>query len=183
MIRSVLVVLAEGFEEIEAITPIDLLRRSGASVTVAGLNALSVTGSRKVVVNCDVLLQQCLSQPFDCVVLPGGAQGSVNLASSFELISKVIETAQNGLVAAICASPAVVLGKTGLLDNKRVTGYPGTEQKCPGLKLEDIPVIKDGNLITAQGPASAMEFSLAIIAALFDQETSDQIALQTLFQR
>lgn len=183
MIRKVLVILAQGFEEVEAITPIDVLRRSGASVTVAGLDTLTVGGAHDISIECDCLLTSCLSQSYDCIVLPGGGQGSINLASSFEVLKMVIDTAQHGIIAAICAAPAVVLGKTGLLDNKRVTGYPGTEQKCPGLVLEDEKTITDGNLITAQGAGSAMDFSLAIIAALFDQDTADQIARQLCFQR
>ena len=183
MIPSVLVILAQGFEEVEAITPIDLLRRSGAKVTVAGLDALSIKGSHGITVECDALLGECLDLAYDCVVLPGGGQGSINLAASFNVLQMVIKTAQKGVIAAICAAPAVVLGKTGLLDGKRITGYPGTEANCPGVKLENEKTITDGNLVTAQGPGSAMDFSLAIIATLFDQTTSDQIARQLYFQR
>lgn len=181
MVPSVLVILAEGFEEVEAITPIDLLRRSGAMVVVAGLDDMMVKGSHGLVVGCDRLLSECMDEVFDCVVLPGGGKGSQNLASSFSVLEAVIKTAQTGVVAAICAAPAVVLGKTGLLDGKRVTGYPGTEEYCPGLKLAKERVITDGNLITGQAAGSAMHFSLAIIAALFDQKTADAIAKQVIY--
>lgn len=181
MVPSVLVILADGFEEIEAVTPIDMLRRSGAKVTVAGLEDLLVKGSHGLVVGCDRLLAECMDETYDCVVLPGGGRGAQNLAASFTVLEAVIKTAQKGLVAAICASPAVVLGKTGLLDGKRVTGYPSTEEYCPPLKLEHEKVITDGNLVTGQSAGSAMPFSLAIIAALFDQQTADKIAQQVIY--
>lgn len=181
MVPSVLVILAHGFEEVEAVTPIDLLRRSGAKVTVAGLDDLMIKGSHGMVIGCDKLLSECMDEPFDCVVLPGGGLGSQNLAASFSVLEKVIHTAQEGYVAAICAAPAVVLGKTGLLDGKRVTGYPGSEQNCPGLTLEDKPVIADGKLITAQAAGNAMHFALAIIEALFDGPTAEKIAQQVKF--
>ncbi|MGE4464287.1 DJ-1 family glyoxalase III [Sphaerochaeta sp.] len=181
MVPSVLVILADGFEEIEAICAIDLLRRSGAKVTVAGLDALEVRGSHALVVHADTLLSDCSDQEYDCVVLPGGGKGSEHLAASFAVLETVIRTAQQGVVAAICAAPAVVLGKTGLLDGKRVTGYPGTESCCPDLKLSDEKVVTDGNLITAQAAGSALDFALAIIAKLFDKETADKIAQQVKY--
>ena len=182
MVPSVLVILAEGFEEVEAITPIDLLRRSGAKITVASLDTLAVKGSHGIIVYADTTLASCKNKSFDCVVLPGGGQGAKNLAASFVVLEKVIETAQSGVVAAICAAPAVVLGKTGLLDGKRVTGYPGTEETCPGLVLENESFIVDGSLVTGQGPGAAMEFSLALIGVLFDQRTQEAIAEQLQYK-
>jgi len=183
MVPSVLVILAEGFEEVEAVTPIDLLRRSGANVTVASLDTLAVKGSHGIVVKADTTLSACKKKPFDCIVLPGGGQGAKNLAASYEVLEKVIETAQSGVVGAICAAPAVVLGKTGLLDGKRVTGYPGSEADCPGLVLENESFIIDGSLVTGQGPGAAMPFSLALIGVLFDQHTKETIAEQLQYKR
>ena len=181
MVPSVLVLLAEGFEEIEAITPIDLLRRGGAKVTVASVGeTLAIHGSHGVVVMTDALLSDC-TDDYDCVVCPGGGMGSKNLAASFDVLQACIKTAQNGVVAAICAAPAVVLGKTGLLTNKRVTGYPGSEKECEDLVFENEKVITDGFLITAQAAGSAMEFALAIIARLFDENTAKKIAEQVVF--
>ncbi|MBG0766646.1 DJ-1 family glyoxalase III [Sphaerochaeta halotolerans] len=182
MVPSVLVILAEGFEEVEAVTPIDLLRRSGANVTVASLDTLAVKGSHGIVVKADTTLSACKKKPFDCIVLPGGGQGAKNLAASYEVLEKVIETAQSGVVGAICAAPAVVLGKTGLLDGKRVTGYPGSEADCPGLVLENESFIIDGSLVTGQGPGAAMPFSLALIGVLFDQHTKETIAEQLQYK-
>jgi len=182
MVPSVLVILAEGFEEVEAVTPIDLLRRSGANVTVASLDTLAVKGSHGIVVKADTTLSACKKKPLDCIVLPGGGQGAKNLAASYEVLEKVIETAQSGVVGAICAAPAVVLGKTGLLDGKRVTGYPGSEADCPGLVLENESFIIDGSLVTGQGPGAAMPFSLALIGVLFDQHTKETIAEQLQYK-
>ena len=178
MVPSVLVILAEGFEEVEAITPIDLIRRSGAKVTVAGLSGLTVHGAHGIGVVCDTLLTEC-TEAYDALVLPGGGEGSANLASSFAVLELAIKTSANGVVAAICAAPAVVLGKTGLLDGKRVTGFPGSE--CEGLILENEKVITDGNLITAQAAGSAVEFSLAIITKIFDAATAQKIRKQIYY--
>ncbi|MGH0053311.1 MAG: DJ-1 family glyoxalase III [Sphaerochaetaceae bacterium] len=182
MVPSVLVILAEGFEEVEAITPIDLLRRSGAKVTVASLDTLAVKGAHGIVVHADTTLEACKKKEFDCVVLPGGGQGAKNLAASYDVLEKTIQTAQRGVVGAICAAPAVVLGKTGLLDGKRVTGYPGSEEACPGLVLEQEPFIIDGQLVTGQGPGAAMPFALALIGVLFDQEKQEAIAGQLVYR-
>jgi len=178
MVPSVLVILAEGFEEIEAITPIDLLRRSGAKVTVAGLSSLTVHGSHGIGVVCDRQLNEC-HEEYDVLVLPGGGEGSTNLASSFAVLELAIRTSQKGVVAAICAAPSVVLGKTGLLDGKRVTGFPGSGFE--GLVLENEKVLTDGSLITAQAAGSAVEFSLAIIAKIFDEKTAKKIGKQIYY--
>jgi len=178
MVPSVLVILAEGFEEIEAITPIDLLRRSGAKVTVAGLSSLTVHGSHGIGVVCDRQLNEC-HEEYDVLVLPGGGEGSTNLASSFAVLELAIRTSQKGVIAAICAAPSVVLGKTGLLDGKRVTGFPGSGFE--GLVLENEKVITDGSLITAQAAGSAVEFSLAIIAKIFDEKTAKKIGKQIYY--
>jgi len=178
MVPSVLVVLAEGFEEVEAITPIDLIRRSGAQVTVAGLSSLTVHGSHGIGVVCDKLLSECDNE-YDALILPGGGKGSENLASSFAVLELAIKTSRTGVVAAICAAPSLVLGRSGLLDGKRVTGFPGSEVE--GLVLENEKVITDGNLITAQAAGSAIEFSLAIIAKIFDADTAKKISKQIYF--
>lgn len=178
MVPSVLVILAEGFEEVEAITPIDLIRRSGAKVTVAGLSGLTVHGAHGIGVVCDKVLNEC-NEEYDALILPGGGEGSMNLASSFAVLELAIKISEKGVVAAICASPAVVLGKTGLLDGKRVTGFPGSEFE--GLVLENEKVITDGNLITAQAAGSAIDFSLAIISKIFDAETAQKIRKQIYY--
>ena len=178
MVPSVLVVLAHGFEEVEAIVPIDLIRRSGAKVTVAGLDDLTIRGAHNISVACDVGMEECRERSYDCIILPGGSQGSKNLAASALVMTKIIEVAQEGIVAAICAAPAVVLGRTGLLEGKRVTGFPGTEELCEGLLLTGRGVEVDGSSITAQAAGSAVDFALAIIASLMGAEQAAAIASQ-----
>lgn len=178
MVPSVLVVLAHGFEEVEAIVPIDLIRRSGAKVTVAGLGDMTIRGAHNISVVCDVDFEECVSTPYDCIILPGGSMGSQNLAASPLVMTKIIEVAQSGVVAAICAAPAVVLGHTGLLEGTRVTGFPTTDELVEGLEFTAKGVEVDGRIITAQAAGSAVDFALAIIAALLGQEHADAIAAQ-----
>lgn len=181
MVPSVLVVLAHGFEEVEAIVPIDLIRRSGAKVTVAGLDDRTIRGAHNISVACDTTVDACVSTPYDCIVLPGGSQGSQNLAASPLVMTKIVEVAQQGFVAAICAAPAVVLGHTGLLDGRRVTGFPSTEELCEGLQFTGRGVEVDGNIITAQAAGSAVDFALAIITAIMDKGQADAIAEQIYY--
>ena len=128
--RNVLVILADGFEEVEALSPIDVLRRSGAAVTVAALGfaagTRSVRGAHDVYVGCDALLADVCSQDFDAIVLPGGMPGAKNLHES-TAVTKVIQDtfARGALVCAICASPAYVLAPAGVLKGKKATCYPG----------------------------------------------------------
>lgn len=178
--KSVLVLLAQGFEEIEAITPIDLLRRAGAKVTVATLKEDRATGAHGITIVSDTTLEKLGDQLFDCVVLPGGGEGAENLAASAAVLQKVIHIAQTGVVSAICAAPAVVLGKTGLLEGKKVTGYPTTEELVEELVFEEEAVVVDGDLITAKGPAFAVDFALAIIAKLFGNEKEQAIRAEIL---
>ncbi len=176
MVPSVLVVLAHGFEEIEAIVPIDLIRRSGAKVTVAGLDDMTIMGTHNIPVVCDHSVDECATRSYDCIIIPGGSQGAKNIAASALVMTKIIEVAQSGVVAAICAAPAMVLAGTGLLDGKRVTGFPGTEELCEGLSFTGRSVEVDGNLITAQAAGSAVDFALAIIAKLMGEEQAKAIA-------
>ncbi len=178
MVPSVLVVLAHGFEEIEAIVPIDLLRRSGAAVTVAGLGDQVIRGAHNISVSCDALFSDVADRPFNCIILPGGSKGSENLAASAEVMTKIVSVAQTGIVAAICAAPAVVVGGTGLLAGKTITGFPGTEELGGNLVFTGRGVEVDGNIITAQGVGSAIDFALAIIASLFDEKERTAIAEQ-----
>ncbi|MCF0262284.1 MAG: DJ-1/PfpI family protein [Sphaerochaetaceae bacterium] len=175
--RKVLVILAEGFEEIEALAPVDILRRSGASVTVAGLGSKQICGSHGISVSCDVKLSDVLSNNYDAVVLPGGLPGAQNLHDSNDVASILKATnSNNNLVCAICASPAYVLAPLGLLEGRKATCYPGVGKiKAPEINFENERVVVDGNLITAQGPGTAMEFGFAIVKGLLGQEISEKL--------
>ena len=179
MSKKVLVILADGFEEVEALAPIDVLRRSGASVTVAGLKPERgnlVRGAHDVWVRCDVELCDVREDRFDAIVLPGGMPGALNLHKSEVVNSMVLDTYKRGdLVCAICASPAFVLAPIGILDGKKATCYPGCEEKYSHLNFCGERVVRDGNVITGAGPGTALEFGLLISEALFGKEVSSKI--------
>jgi 4-methyl-5(b-hydroxyethyl)-thiazole monophosphate biosynthesis len=182
MSKRVLVPLAEGFEEIEAVTAIDVLRRAEIEVVVAGLEPGPVRGSRGVVVTPDEPLAEVVDLDFDAVVLPGGGPGSQALAGD-ERVGAILKrhAAAGHLVAAICAAPGVVLTPLGLLEGKRATGYPGLRDKVPG--WVDEPVVRDGDLITSQGPGTAMTFALSLVEVLVGAEKADEVAAAALAER
>jgi 4-methyl-5(b-hydroxyethyl)-thiazole monophosphate biosynthesis len=174
--KQVLLVLAEGFEEIEAVTPIDVLRRAGLEVTVAGIGGTLVTGAHGLALKADIELTAYSGSP-DAVVLPGGMPGASNLAACKPLASILIKAHGSGkLIAAICASPAVVLAPMGLLDGKKATCYPGFEDRLGATtERSGDRVVKAGKIITSKGPGTALEFSMAIVAELAGQAAADQL--------
>jgi protein deglycase len=174
--QKVLVILAEGFEEIEAITPIDVLRRAGAEVTVAGLTGDPVRGSRGVTVVPDTALTAVAELEFDLVVLPGGMPGATNLRND-ETVRAVLEKAiaADRTVGAICAAPAVVLDSLGYLKGRRATCHPALAGEMTSGENTDERVTVDGNLITSKGPGTAMEFALALVEHLFGPEAAAEV--------
>ncbi len=178
----VLVPLANGFEEIEAITPIDIFRRAGWEVVVAGVGEKEITGAHGIKVVCEVLVDE-VDTNFQAIVLPGGSLGAQNLAESWTINEKMLLIAnQGGVIAAICASPAVVLGPAGLLEGHKAVCYPGVEEYVPNFVFSDERVCVDGNLITARAAGCATEFALAIVSALDSKQLSDEIAKSILFE-
>jgi 4-methyl-5(b-hydroxyethyl)-thiazole monophosphate biosynthesis len=186
MAKNVIALLAEGFEEVEAVTPIDYLRRAGITVTIAAVGgSLSVKGARGITVNADALLSDIIKRKetdtFDAVVIPGGMPGATNIAASKEAGALITEMASAGkLVCAICAAPAVVLAPLGLLSGKKFTCYPGMEEKVRDGKWTDERVATDGNIITSRGAGTAGVFAVAIIARLLSQAEGDKIAQAVL---
>ncbi len=176
MPKTAVVILAEGFEEIEAIGPVDVLRRAGIRVTLAGVNSQTVKSSRNIGVHAESLLKDIKDLP-DAVIVPGGMPGSANLAKSAEV--KAFLTGMDSakkIIAAICAAPATVLAPLGILNFKKATCYPGCEEKFSDKVsyLKD-RVVVDGNLITSQGPGTALEFALAIVRELIGEEMANKI--------
>lgn len=170
---SILIPIADGSEEIEAVSLINILRRAGFEVTVAGVSQLAIKGARQINLTADKLLHDCQDN-YDGIFLPGGMPGATNLSNSSLLISMLQKQAQSGkYYGAICASPAVVLAAHGLLEGKKATCYPGFESKLPNYQAER--VICDKNCITAQSPGSAQEFALKIIAVLDSESASQKI--------
>jgi len=172
---KVLVPLAEGCEEIEAVTIIDLLRRAGIDVVVAGLKAGIVTASRGVQLVPDVTLDVALQHDYDMVVLPGGMPGAANLKDDARMITLLKKMAAAGqYTAAICAAP-MVLAEAGLLDGKQATSYPGFLDAIPGVTLSSAAVVQDGKVLTSRGPGTAMDFALALIEVLSGAEKRQQV--------
>lgn len=170
--------LANGFEETEAIAPLDLLRRGGAEVkTVAVGNAKSVvTGSHGIPVTADIKETDSDFSDAEMVILPGGLPGAHNLFAS-EQVALALSTAHKngGYLAAICAAP-YILGERGYLRGKRATCYPGFEDKLIGAEKIDAPVVRDGNIITAEAAGAAISFGLELVSALYGKEAADKLA-------
>lgn len=175
MTKTVLVPIADGVEEIEAVCIIDVLRRAGAEVTVASLGATTVTASRGVKLMADRTLSDCREQTFDLIALPGGIPGAEHLRDSAELIAMLKTQKSAGrLYGAICASPAVVLQPHGLLDGKQGTCHPSLAAEMDG--AVDERVVVDDNCVTSRGPGTALEFALALVERLFGREKAAETA-------
>ncbi|ABA56571.1 DJ-1 protein [Nitrosococcus oceani ATCC 19707] len=174
---KVLIPLAQGCEELEAVTLIDLLRRGGIQVVTAGLDEQVVTASRGTRLLPDTSLDKVFQQEFDMVVLPGGQPGADNLNGDRRIRALLKRTAERGkITAAICAAPTV-LASTGLLASKRATGYPGFLDKLdlPTTTLEDQAVVVDGCVVTSKGPGTAMDFALTLIELLVGGGTRNEV--------
>ena len=174
--KKALVILADGFEEIEGIAPIDILRRSGVEVLVAGLDKPEIKSARGIRITVDKKLNGD-EDGFDAVILPGGAQGAENLAKS-EIVAKLIArmNEKGRVVAAICASPAVVLAPAGILKGRKATCYPGEEKKFKiDTEFIDDKVVVDGNIITSKGPGTAILFGLKLTEALMGKDVADSV--------
>jgi len=176
---KVLVPLAQGCEELEAVTIIDLLRRADVQVITASLDEKPIIASRGTKLLADTILDQVIDQDFDMVVLPGGLPGADNLNAD-QRIHKILKNAvDNGkYVAAICAAPKV-LASAGLLDNKKATAYPGVLEALDnnGFKITSSAVQQDGKVLTSRGPGTAMDFALEIISCLLGDEKRNQVEI------
>lgn len=180
----VYVFLAEGFEEIEALTVVDLGRRAGLNVqTVSITRDKTVTGARGIPVNADTVIKKVDWAAADMLVLPGGMPGTKNLEACDELMTHVDEMARDGRnVSAICAAPTI-LGHRGILEGKRACCYPGLEGQLVGAAVCADTVSVDGNIITSRGVGTAIDFALAIITKLVSAEKADEIAKSVVYSR
>lgn len=177
MTANVLVPIAEGTEEIEAVTIIDVLRRAEAQVTVASVGALQITASRGVKIVADCLIEECKERDFDLIVLPGGIPGAEHLRDSPVLKEILMRQQTNGrLYAAICAAPAVVLQAHGLLENRLATCHPNFVEGLQDGSSVESRVVVDGNCITSRGPGTAMAFSLKLVEMLFGKDKMEAVA-------
>lgn len=161
---KIMVPLAEGFEEIEAITIIDVLRRAGIKVDLVGVEDEIVTGRNGVKVLCDRILSEVNEDDYDSIILPGGNPGYKNLMANEKLLSMLKNfSSRKKLIGAICASPTI-LAKLGILNDKKATCYPSMKSEIPNYVDENVVI--DDNIITSQGPATAIDFSLEIVKIL-----------------
>jgi len=174
--KSVLVPIADGIEEIEAVSIIDTLRRAGANVTVASVGMLQVTASHGVKLAADVTIANCANVTYDAIVLPGGMPGAEHLRDSAELVALLgAQKAEGRLYAAICAAPAVVLHHHGLLKNVQATCYPSMQSQLDANHVSNERVVAHGKCVTAQGPAVAIEFALKLVEILYGQAKAKEV--------
>jgi 4-methyl-5(b-hydroxyethyl)-thiazole monophosphate biosynthesis len=180
MERKILVPLAEGFEMLEALSVVDVFRRAGAHVDL-----VTITGNRQVIsshgvpVITDKYISDCVSEEYDLIVLPGGIPGSENLANSVALQTLLKKQNDAGrLYGAICAAPALVLGRQGLLDDKDATCHPLFVEHLPSQEHTDKSVVVDKNCVTARGAGASIEFSLKLLEVLMGADKKEEVAQQ-----
>jgi 4-methyl-5(b-hydroxyethyl)-thiazole monophosphate biosynthesis len=177
MVKHVLVPIADGSEEIEAVCIVDVLRRAEAEVTVASVDALQVTASRGIKLVADTLITDCVNNSYDLIALPGGIPGAEHLRDSEELINMLKRHKKEGrLYGAICASPAVVLQHHGLLDGRKATSHPAFSDSLENKEDIDSRVVMDGNCVTSRGPGTAIEFALKLVELLFGSDKAKEVA-------
>lgn len=165
---KILVPFAEGFEEIEALTIVDVLRRAGIEVDMVGVPGMIIRGANGVKVYMDKRIAEVNPNEYDGIVLPGGNPGYQNLSRSLKILEIIKQFAsEKKLIGAICASP-IVLKKAGVLENKKATIYPGMEKEIPYPRGDRVVI--DDNIITSQGPGTAIEFALKIVEYLAGKE-------------
>jgi protein deglycase len=181
--KKVFIHFADGFEEIEALAPVDILRRAGCDVTMVSImGRKEVTSSRGVKIIADKLFEEMNYAEADMLVLPGGMPGSKNLDEHKELKNKLTEHHKNGkLLAAICAAP-MVLGHIGILKGKHATCYPGNEPDLIGATCTGKSVEKDGTIITAKGAGVSVQFGLLLAEVLVGKEKADEVKTKMMVE-
>lgn len=174
------VFLADGFEEIEALTAVDILRRAELNVQTVGISSKTVRGAHGISVVCDIMDTQTDPQNLEMIVLPGGMPGTLNLEKS-PVVQTFIEYAmqKNLPIGAICAAPSI-LGHLGLLDHKTITCYPGFESQMPLANYTGNACEQDGNIITGSGAGTAMEFALKLVEQLKGRERAELLKAAVL---
>lgn len=172
------VFFADGFEEVEALSTVDIMRRAGMDVVTVSINpGLEARGAHGVTVKADALIGDVDLSDAEWLICPGGMPGASNLAACPTLTDALVaQDAKGGKIAAICASPSVIFGPLGLLEGKRAVCYPGMEAGMEGAIAGSEPVATDGNIVTGNGPAAANEFGLTIVRESVGAEAARQVA-------
>jgi 4-methyl-5(b-hydroxyethyl)-thiazole monophosphate biosynthesis len=178
--KKVLIPLADGFEEIEALATADVLRRAGLDVVLAGLPASIVQGRSGIKIISDVKIDDVKSDDFDCIVLPGGNPGYINLGRSHKVSEIISDLNEKGkTIAAICASPSI-LAKMGLLDERKATIYPGMEREIPRPRTGKVVV--DEHIITSEGPGTSFDFALEIVSKLLGESKAKAVKKDLVYR-
>ena len=178
----VYILLAEGFEEVEALTPVDLLRRAGIETKLVGVTGKTVCGARGISVVTDLGMDEIDLSSADMLVLPGGMPGTTNLYADNRVTDAVRTMADaDKYVAAICAAPSIILGGMGLLEGRKATCYPGMEDGMKGAEAVKTTCVTDGKFITSCGVGGALDFACALITALAGREKADEIASSVVY--
>ena len=176
----VYIFLAEGFEEIEALAPLDLLRRAGVEVKTVGVGSKTVIGSHSIPVVADMLDSELCDDSPEMVILPGGMPGTLNLNASKVVHSAIRSATESGAyVCAICAAP-LILGRLGLLSGKEAICYPGFEDELVGATISENTVAIDGKIITAKGMGAAIDFGLTLVSILKGNEVAENLRKSTI---
>ncbi|MDT3693219.1 MAG: DJ-1/PfpI family protein [Mucispirillum sp.] len=181
--KKAVVFLADGFEEMEALAPVDILRRGGVEVTMAGVTGMQITGAHNIKVMADKDVKEIKADDYDAFICPGGMPGASNLRDN-SIVTDIIKEAygKEKIVSAICAAP-MVLDKAGVLADKNFTMYPGMQNYAPsGSYKSDEFVVKDGKVITGAGPAAVFEYAFKLLTELQGEETTSQVAEGMLFK-
>lgn len=166
----VYVFLAKGFEELEALAPVDVLRRAGVTVKTVGVTGKRVSGSHGISVNCDITINEATFDELDGIILPGGLPGTTNLEADEAVQGFIDYAAEHGkIIGAICAAP-MILGHKGLLQGKNAVCYTGFEKELTGAHVLDRPAVRDGNIVTGWGAGGAMDFALLYLETISDNE-------------
>jgi 4-methyl-5(b-hydroxyethyl)-thiazole monophosphate biosynthesis len=176
--KKVYMFMADGFEDVEALIPVDVLRRGGVDVqTVSIMGSFWVESAHGVTLQADMMFDEVDFKDADLLMLPGGMPGASNLYAHRGVREAVKDQAAKGkMIAAICAAPAVVLGQLGLLKGKKATCYPGMQEGLDGATYTADLVTVDGNITTGEGPAAAFPYAYSLLSQLTDQATADQVA-------
>lgn len=178
--KKVCVLLAEGFEEVEALTVSDIMRRANVHCDLVSIKHKNVTSSHGVSIEADKIFNEDME--YDLIVLPGGMPGATNLRDDERVINILKKQNKEGrLIGAICAAP-IVLGRAGLTEGKQITSYPGYEDELPNCDYLENAVVVDGNIITSRGPATAMAFSYKLLEVLGYSHEVDGISSGMLYK-
>ena len=181
--KKVGIFMADGCEEIEGLTVVDIVRRAKLEMTTISItDEKEVTSSHNVTFLTDALASEVDFDGFDAIVLPGGMPGTLNLGAS-DMVNKVIKkfAGEGKIVAAICAAPTIY-GEMGLLEGKNATCYPGMEDKLLGANWQEQPVVVDGNFVTSRGVGTAIAFALTLVTILKDEETAKSLANSIVYK-